>query len=125
MRVLLVEDEKNFGLVLKNELSQEAYDVEHVGDGVEAVLRFLSDRHDMVLMDLRLPKLQGIDAIRIIKAMSPSTPVIAFSGHADDLEKKAAADAGAMCCLTKPFEVFRLKEEMGKLLSAEGGEADG
>jgi len=123
MRVLLVEDERNFALVLKNELSRDAYEVDHSTDGVDGVLSFISDRHDAVLVDLRLPRLQGVDAIRIIKALSPSTPVIAFSGHAGESEMKEAVEVGAYCCFTKPFEVSRLKDEMGKLLNPQGGEA--
>jgi len=109
MNILLAEDERNFGLVLKRELEEEHYEVDLVPNGVEAVLRFIRHPYDFVLLDLRMPRLSGIDALKIIKTIHPEVPAITFSGGAESNEKEASLRFGAIRCLTKPFEIAELK----------------
>jgi CheY-like chemotaxis protein len=110
MLILLAEDDKNFGQVLKKELEEERYSIDLVQDGLEAVLVFIDKPYDLVLLDIAMPKLDGINALRIIKKISPHVPVIAFSGNAGAEKMQEAIQGGAMNCLTKPFKIDKLKE---------------
>ncbi|MGZ3614781.1 MAG: response regulator [Thermodesulfobacteriota bacterium] len=112
MNILLADDDKNFGTVLKNELEEERHAVDVVNDGVEAVLRFINDVYDFVLLDIRMPKLNGIDALRIIKRINPDVPAITFSGKAGDLEMAESLRCGAIKCFRKPFEIAQLKNDI-------------
>jgi len=58
----LAEDDNNFGLILKKELEEDHYSVDLVPNGVEAVINFLKNPYDFVLLDLRMPRLNGLDA---------------------------------------------------------------
>jgi DNA-binding response OmpR family regulator len=116
MNILLADDDKNFGLVLKNELQEETYAVDLVANGVEAVTSFIEKSHDFVLLDLVMPRLSGNDTLRIIKKINPSVPVICFSGVSGDWEKEECIACGAIACLSKPFEIAQLKADIRKYM---------
>ncbi len=116
MNVLLAEDDRNFGSVLKRELEEENYNVDLVPNGVEAVLSFINNYYDFVLLDLRMPRLGGTDALRIIKTLKPDTPVISFSGHAAREEMEETMRCGAIKCFSKPFAISQLKEDIRNYL---------
>jgi DNA-binding response OmpR family regulator len=110
MHILLAEDDKNFGRVLKNELEEERYSVNLVNDGVEAVLSFINNSYDFVVIDIEMPKLDGINALRIIRKLSPDVPSVAYSGIAGYSEMEELLKAGVIKFFTKPFELAELKE---------------
>lgn len=112
MKILLADDDRNFGTVLKNELEGERHAVDVVSDGVEAVLRFINSVYDFVLLDIRMPRLSGIDALRIIKKINPDVPAITFSGKAGDLEMAESLKYGAIKCFRKPFEIAQIKDSI-------------
>jgi DNA-binding response OmpR family regulator len=112
MKILLADDDKNFASILKQELEDESFMVDVVGNGVEAVLNFIAKTYDFLLMDLKMPGLSGIDALKIIKKLKPDTPCITFSGKAGAEERAEAVECGAMSCLQKPFAISKLKEEI-------------
>jgi two-component system, OmpR family, response regulator len=109
LNILLAEDDRNFGFILKEELEQEHYRVDLVPNGVEAVLNFIHNPYDFVLLDLRMPRLSGTDALRIIKTINPKVPAITFSGNAGNCEIAESIKCGAIKCLTKPFEISQLR----------------
>lgn len=114
LNILLADDDKNFGLILKSELEEEHHRVDLVANGVEAVLNFLNKAYDFVLLDLRMPRLGGTDALRIIKNINPHVPAIAFSGNAGSSEMEETLQCGAIKCFSKPFAVAQLKEDIKK-----------
>jgi two-component system response regulator AtoC len=116
VNILIADDDKNFGTVLKNELEEEKHTVDVVSDGVEAVLRFINNIYDFVLLDIRMPRLNGIDALRIIKNINPLVPVITFSGNAGSEEIEESVKCGAGKCLKKPFEIAQLKKDIKNYL---------
>jgi two-component system response regulator AtoC len=115
MKILLAEDDKNFGTVLKGELEQDGNTVDIACDGVEAVMNFI-DRpdYDFIILDIKMPRLDGINALRIMKKLNPEVPAITISGNAGSGEMLESVRAGAIRCLTKPFEIAQLKDEMQK-----------
>jgi CheY-like chemotaxis protein len=114
MKILLVEDDKNFGYVLRGELADAGCEIDLAQDGVEAVMKFIEGKYDFVVLDIKMPKLDGINALRIIKKLNPRVPAITYSGNAGSGEMAESVKAGAIRCLTKPFEISQLKEEIKK-----------
>ncbi len=112
MKILLAEDDRNFGSILKSELEQENHRVDLVPDGVDAVLSFINNLYEFILMDLRMPRLGGVDALRIIKSINPHVPAIAFSGNAGSSEMAEVLRCGAIKCFSKPFPIAQLKEDI-------------
>jgi DNA-binding response OmpR family regulator len=121
MKILIVEDDKNFGFVLKGELESAGYSAELAADGVEGVLKFIDGRYDFVLLDIKMPRLDGINALKIMKKMRPEVPAITYSGNAGSGETAESVRAGAIRCLTKPFEISQLKDEIRKYQTRHGG----
>lgn len=113
--ILLAEDDHNFGAILKMELEEEGHTVDHVGNGVDAVLNFIANPYDCVLLDMVMPGLCGIDALKIIKKLSPSVPIITMSGKAGSKEMTESIACGAAKCLTKPFEIDQIKKDIKNL----------
>ena len=114
MKILIVEDDKNFSFVLKEELTELGHDIHIAANGVEAVLKCIDEDYGFVLLDMKMPKLDGINALRIIKKLKPDVSAIAYSGNANCGEIAEAVKAGALRCLAKPFGIAQLKDELRK-----------
>jgi len=110
LKILLAEDDKNFGIVLKNELEEERYSIDLVHNGVEAVLNFIENAYDLVLIDIKMPKLDGINTLRILKKLNPDVPAIVFSGNSRLADIEDAFEAGVIRYFSKPFVMADLKE---------------
>lgn len=121
MKILIAEDDKNFGYVLKSELAGAGHEADLAGDGVEAVLKFIDGAYDFVLLDIRMPRLDGINALRILKKLNPRVPAVTYSGNAGSGEMAESVKAGAIRCLTKPFEISELIAEIAKYRERRGG----
>lgn len=107
VRIVLVEDNEVFRDALELLLGMRA-DVEivaSVGDGLAAVSAAAEHRPDVVLMDYRLPALDGIQATAQVVAAVPETAVVALTASADDAEREALLEAGAVACLNKDQEL--------------------
>jgi len=117
VRILLVEDNEVFRDALELLLGMRA-DVQivaAVGDGAAAVSAAVEHRPDVVLMDYRLPGMDGIQAtVEVLEAL-PETAVVALTASADDAEREALVEAGVVACLTKDQE---LEEIVAAILQA-------
>jgi two-component system response regulator AtoC len=121
VRILLAEDERNFGRVLETELSDVGHEVDLVADGVEAVLCCIDRDYDFALLDIKMPRLDGISALRIIKRLRPELPAITYSGNAGSGEMAESIRAGALRCLTKPLSIAGLRDEIEAYASRRRG----
>ena len=115
-KILLADDEKNFAEVLRSELDEAGYNVSLARDGVETVLKALDEKFDMAMLDIMMPNLDGINAVRILRKIDPNLPIITFSGVAGSGDMASSIRAGAIRCLTKPFSVEQLLTEIKKAL---------
>jgi DNA-binding NarL/FixJ family response regulator len=107
VRIVLVEDNDVFRDALELLLGMRA-DVEvvaSVGDGAAAVSAAVEHRPDVVLMDYRLPGMDGIQATAQVLEALPETAVVALTASADEPERDALVEAGAVTCLTKDQEL--------------------
>lgn len=107
MRILLADDDEQLQRALRITLAARGYEVLHARDGAEAIDRAANGHPELILLDLGMPKVDGIDVIRAVRAWS-SVPIIVLSGRSDSAEKVEALDAGADDYVTKPFAMDEL-----------------
>jgi two-component system KDP operon response regulator KdpE len=106
-RILAVDDEKEILRALRTYLTGHGYEVVTAETGREALSLFYGRRPDVILLDLGLPDIPGLDIIREVRSAS-TTPIIILSVRSDDRDKVEALEAGADDYLTKPFSVSEL-----------------
>ena len=107
-RLLVVDDEKNIREGLAAGLELDGLDVETASDGNEGLKRFLKGDIDLVISDLRMPGLSGIELLRKIQAETPGTPIILLTGHGTVETAVEAMRLGAWDFLTKPVNIDHL-----------------
>jgi two-component system KDP operon response regulator KdpE len=106
-KILVIDDEKSIRKLLDFSLTAAGYDVASAKTGKEGVLEFSNFRPDVVILDLGLPDLGGLEVLKKIKERA-SVPVIILTVKDSDIDKVALLDAGADDYLTKPFSVNEL-----------------
>jgi two-component system KDP operon response regulator KdpE len=114
-RILIVDDEIEIRRALSRALSVRGYVVETAADGAEAVVQAEAFRPDLVVLDLNLPELDGLEVCRRIRSWS-SVPILVLSVREDESDKVAALDLGADDYLTKPFGTDELLARIRALL---------
>jgi len=110
--VLIIEDDPQYRLTLTAYLEDSGYTVFEAADGLEGMEVFSRVRPDIVLTDLRMPKLDGLGVISAVKARSPATPVIAITGTKDPLAEEDSLGLGAWRCLFKPLEDLSILDSL-------------
>src|SRR6056297_855813 len=106
-KILIVEDEEKISRFLELELNHEGYVVEQAFDGKEALELLENNTYDLVILDVMLPKLNGMAVLRRLRKFS-SVPVIMLTAKDDTMDKVMGLDSGADDYLTKPFEIEEL-----------------
>ena len=114
-RVLLVDDEPLIVKGLRFSLEQDGYDVESAADGEEAVSKFFASQFDLVLLDVMLPKLNGIEVCQRIRERS-NVPVIMLTAKGEDIDKILGLEYGADDYMTKPFNILEVKARIKTVL---------
>ena len=118
-KILLVEDNEMNRDMLTRRLQRKGYEVVIAADGKEAVRKAQSQTPDLILMDIRLPLIDGWESMRRIKIMpeTQSIPIIALTAHAMTGDMEKCMDAGCDDYDTKPIDLPRLLEKMQALLN--------
>jgi DNA-binding response OmpR family regulator len=106
-KILIVEDEEKISRFLELELNHEGYVVEQAFDGKKALDLLENNTYDLVILDVMLPKLNGMAVLRRLRKFS-SVPVIMLTAKDDTMDKVMGLDSGADDYLTKPFEIEEL-----------------
>lgn len=104
MKILIAEDDLKISRLLVLELEYEGYETTVCHDGVEAVQAVEQNRFDLLLLDVMLPKLSGLEILRRFRKNDRTTPVIMLTAKADVTDKVSGLDSGANDYITKPFE---------------------
>ncbi|MBE1555261.1 response regulator transcription factor [Sporosarcina limicola] len=107
-RILIIEDEENIARVLQLELEFEGYETGVAHTGSDGLISYREQAWDLVLLDLMLPGVSGLDVLRRIRATEVETPVILLTAKSDVEDKVAGLDLGANDYVTKPFEIEEL-----------------
>src|SRR5574342_1177550 len=106
--ILVIEDEVQIARVLKVELEYEGYEVAVEHDGKAGLETALQSKMDLILLDVMLPGLSGIDVLRRLRKENCNTPVILLTARNTTFDKVAGLDQGANDYVTKPFEIEEL-----------------
>jgi len=107
MKILVADDDAQLQRALRITLASRGYDVVAARDGAEAIELAASAHPDLLLLDLGMPNVDGMDVIRAVRAWS-NVPILVLSGRTDSAEKVEALDAGADDYVTKPFAMDEL-----------------
>ena len=107
IRILIVEDEENLARFMELELLHEGYVVEKAADGRKALEMALSTDFDLILLDIMLPELNGLEVLRRLHN-EKQTPVILLTARDSVMDKVSGLDAGAIDYITKPFAIEEL-----------------
>ncbi len=124
MRLLLVEDDSMIGAAAQQGLRAEGHTVDWVRDGREAELAVANGVYDLVLLDLGLPRRDGLSILRGLRAKGENVPVLIITARDAVSDRIAGLDAGADDYLVKPFDLDELSARVRAVLRRRAGRAD-
>ncbi|RLL42121.1 DNA-binding response regulator [Oceanobacillus piezotolerans] len=107
-KILIVEDEKKISRVLELELQYESYETKTTDNGKDALRLMMENEWDLVLLDIMLPKLSGLEVLRRIRRTDNQTPIILLTARDEVHDKVSGLDLGADDYITKPFQIEEL-----------------
>lgn len=114
-KILIVDDEKLFVKGLKYSLEQDDYIIETAFDGKEAIEKVKKKRYDLIILDLMLPGIDGLEVCQKIRQTS-QVPIIMLTARGEDINKILGLEYGADDYLTKPFNILELKARIKAIL---------
>lgn len=116
-KILIVDDEKDLAEILSSILKLKGYDVHFVMDGYKAIEAVKTTSYDLILMDIRLPGINGVETFIKIKEIDPEVKVIMMTGFTvEDMIEKALKN-GAYACIHKPFDIEKIIALIEEILS--------
>jgi len=121
-RVLVVDDEKLIVKGLRFSLEQDDMEVECAYDGEEALEKAKEDNFDLILLDLMLPKLSGLEVCQQIREFS-NVPIVMLTAKGEDMDKILGFEYGADDYITKPFKILEVKARIKAIMRRAGGKA--
>jgi DNA-binding response OmpR family regulator len=110
-RILLVDDERSVQTLLSYPLRKDGYDVAVAGDGREALSRFGEESFDLVVLDVMLPEVDGIEVCRRLRARS-AVPIIMLTAKSEEIDKVVGLEMGADDYITKPFSMREFRSRV-------------
>jgi DNA-binding NtrC family response regulator len=115
--ILVVDDEEALRTVLSSELSGEGYQVDSASDGDEAISTIQSKKFDLVLLDIKMPKVDGFEVLKFIKKNTPEMKVIMLTAFADLKNAIESKKLGAEDFISKPYDLVDLLTTIERVLS--------
>jgi len=107
-KILIIEDEEDLVKGLKLNLADEGYEVDWAADGVEGLRKALEERPDLIILDIMLPKMNGLDICRELRQKNISVPIIMLTAKGEEIDKVVGLEIGADDYMTKPFSIREL-----------------
>src|SRR6201982_3363058 len=120
-RILIVEDEPNMVAGLRDNFEYEGYEVITAYDGEEGLRRALSDGPDLLVLDVMMPKMSGLEVCKQLKAKLPSLPIIMLTARGQEVDKVVGLELGADDYVTKPFSIRELLARIKAILRRTSG----
>lgn len=121
MRALIVEDEKNLLEELKRQLTQEGYSVDSAENGEDGLFMGKEYNYDIVILDIGLPKMDGLEVIAALRAEKRSFPILLLTARSSWQDKVSGLNSGADDYLAKPFQFEELKARINALIRRSAG----
>jgi CheY-like chemotaxis protein len=115
-KILIVDDNPNMSSLLAEMLEVFNYESTRAGDGLEAIDKIEQDEFSLVITDLRMPKMSGLDLLQKIKERRPNMPVVVISGYALDDEGNDLLNSLADGFLNKPFKMSDIEQLLGQIV---------
>ena len=112
MKILVIDDEKKIADALAQRLVLRDFDAEPVYDGTSALFELRRDTFDGIILDLRLPDIDGIEILKETKGAFPDMRVVILSGHGNEQDFKTCLELGAVACFHKPANIVKLIEAL-------------
>ena len=119
-RILVVEDDPEMLSLLTDELSDEGYAVTQAPDGADASLKIAHETFDLVVTDMKMPNMGGLDLLSAVQESRPGIPVIMITAFGDRSSFIDAYKMGAVDYISKPFRMLDLKNAVKKALNNAG-----
>ena len=116
MRILVVDDDRAVRESLRRSLSFNGYSVETAGDGLEALEKVIADRPDLMILDVMMPRLDGLEVCRRLRSAGDDLPILVLTARDSVSERVSGLDAGADDYLPKPFALEELLARLRSLL---------
>ncbi len=123
-RILLADDEQAIQTMLSYPLQKEGYDVVRASDGEEALERFAEQQFDLVVLDVMMPRVDGLEVCRRLRATS-TVPIIMLTARAEEIDKVLGLELGADDYITKPFSLREFSSRVRALLRRAAMSGDG
>jgi DNA-binding response OmpR family regulator len=115
-RILIIEDEPAMVAGLRDNFEYEGYEVISAGDGVSGLERVLADNPDLVVLDVMMPRMSGLEVCKQVKARRPSVPIIMLTARGQEIDKVVGLELGADDYVTKPFSIRELMARVKAVL---------
>ncbi len=115
-RILIVEDEPNMRLGLKDNLEFEGYTVEQADNGTTGLERILAQKYDLILMDVMMPGMSGLDVCRKAREKGVESPIVLLTAKGEEMDKVLGLELGADDYVTKPFSLRELLARIKAIL---------
>lgn len=119
-RILVVDDEPLIIKGLKFSLEQDGYEIDPAYDGEEAIQKFQNNIYDLLILDVMLPRMSGVEVCQKIREKS-STPIIMLTAKGEDMDKILGLEYGADDYMTKPFNILELKARIKAIFRRASG----
>jgi DNA-binding response OmpR family regulator len=119
-RILLVDDEQPIQTLLSFPLQRDGYEVVHASDGREALARFSEQTFDLVVLDVMLPRMDGLEVCRRLRAKGERVPIIMLSAKSEEIDKVLGLELGADDYITKPFSMREFRSRVKAALRRAG-----
>ena len=116
MKRILIAEDNDSNYILMNYILKRHYEFFRARNGQEAVDLALSEKPDLILMDLKMPVMDGLEATRQIKAEMPDLPIVALTANAFDSDRQAALEAGCDDFLSKPVNAEKCIQTIAKFV---------
>jgi two-component system alkaline phosphatase synthesis response regulator PhoP len=118
-KVLVVDDEANITQILEFSIASEGFEVITAQNGEEAIERARREQPDLIILDIMMPKIDGYEACRILKAnpLTRNIPVVLLTAKGRDIDRRLGYEVGATDYIVKPFSPNKLIERIQRLLS--------
>jgi DNA-binding response OmpR family regulator len=119
-RILLVDDEQPIQTLLSFPLQRDGYEVVQASDGNEALARFNEQSFDLVVLDLMLPRLDGLEVCKRLRAKGSTVPIIMLTAKSEEIDKVLGLELGADDYITKPFSMREFRSRVKAALRRAG-----
>ena len=123
-KILVVEDEPKMAKLVMSDLKLEGFSVDHAADGAAGFEKASGGGYDLVILDVMLPKMDGLEVCRMLRAQGSRLPILMLTAKSQDMDKVVGFRSGADDYLTKPFNILELIARVKALLRRAGTAED-